>query len=65
MGGAQGIRASRGRQGIRDSIRRHYARSLNADAPYSGSGSTQHGATDQFLEAVDFFHDKVREPLER
>ena len=34
---------------------------LPADAPYSGPGSETHGSTDQFLEAVSFFHDKVRE----
>ena len=33
---------------------------LPADAPYSGSGSTTHGSTDQFLAAVDFFADKAR-----
>ena len=27
---------------------------LPSDAPYSGSGSTTHGSTDQFLAAVDF-----------
>lgn len=37
--------------------------SLPADAPYSGPGWDQHGSTDQFLEAVDFFHDKVRTAL--
>ncbi|MFZ5478537.1 MAG: hypothetical protein ACOZNI_17335 [Myxococcota bacterium] len=33
---------------------------LPADAPYSGAGSTQHGSTEQFLAAVDFFADKRR-----
>ncbi len=33
---------------------------LPADAPYSGSGSTSHGSTDQFLAAVDVFADKSR-----
>ena len=34
---------------------------LPSDAPYSGSGSTTHGSSDQFLAAVDFFADKRRE----
>lgn len=33
---------------------------LPRDAPYSGSGSTSHGSSDQFLAAVDFFADKAR-----
>lgn len=34
---------------------------LPADAPYSGAGSDTHGSTEQFLEAVSFFHDKRRD----
>ena len=34
---------------------------LPADAPYSGSGSTTHGSSDQFLAAVSFFSDKRRQ----
>ncbi len=33
---------------------------LPADAPYSGTGSTTHGSSDQFLAAVSFFADKQR-----
>ena len=33
---------------------------LPSDAPYSGTGSTTHGSTDQFLAAVSFFSDKRR-----
>lgn len=34
---------------------------LPDDAPYSGPGSTSHGSSAQFLEAVSFFSDKARE----
>ena len=33
---------------------------LPADAPYSGTGSNQHGSTEQFLAAVSFFPGKSR-----
>ena len=34
---------------------------LPADAPYSGSGAGQHGSTDQFIAAVEFFAGKTRQ----
>ncbi len=34
---------------------------LPADAPYSGSGAGQHGSTDQFIAAVEFFAGKSRQ----
>ncbi|MCA9671481.1 MAG: hypothetical protein KC503_38050 [Myxococcales bacterium] len=34
---------------------------LPADAPYSGSGSTQHGNPQQFIAALQFFRDKSRQ----
>lgn len=34
---------------------------LPADAPYSGAGSDTHGSSQQFLAAVGFFADKVRQ----
>ncbi len=33
---------------------------LPSDAPYSGSGSNQHGSTDQFVNALRFFEGKSR-----